>query len=326
MSRVRSVPFLAVGALLLLAIPASAQAPGITVVTCAGATSTIVAGINDAGRAVGFYFDMAGTPHGFISDGRRGCEPLPGLPEGYMPLNVNDSSHVVGIHIGPSGEQRGFLYRRGQVTDLWYPDPGTCQTMPIGINSRGQVVGFYALTGDGCGRDRPFMWEDGVYTPLPEPDLPGHNSVSATGLNPRGDVVGEVLVDPSQINYGYLWPRNGDPVTVFGFPIGSGVAKVTMPTAINPRGDAVGFFYETMDPDDPALEGVLFGPCRGFFRDRDGSMTELSVPAATYTCSLGLNGAGEISGIFTEDPSGTPFTALSWRGFIARKDALVKQP
>lgn len=312
-----------------LPAPTLAQAPGITTIDCEGAVSTIVAGVNDAGRAVGFYIDRSGVAHGFITDGRHGCEALPDLPDGYMPFNLNDSEHIVGIHI-VSDQQRGFVYRRGEVTDLWFPSapgaPATCQTCVTGINNRGQVVGFYDLenSGEPCGQDHPFMWEDGAYLSLPR--LPAwDDSVGAAGINPRGDIVGGWLYDPAgdqdDIDYGYLWPKDGTGVS-FGFPIGSGVAKMTAPVSINARGDSVGFFYAETSPDD-VPEGVLFGPCRGFFRDRDGTMTELKVPGSTYTCTLGLNAAGEISGIWTQDAGLFP---ASWRGFIAKKDALIVQP
>jgi hypothetical protein len=93
--------------------------------------------------------------------------------------------------------------------------------------------------------------------------------------------------------------------------------------AINPRGDIVGYFYESMYDDDPSLDGVLAGPCRGFFRDRDGAMIELKVPGATYTCPASINAAGEVSGVYTTDSSTTPLAGISWRGFIAKVEALV---
>jgi hypothetical protein len=54
-------------------------------------------------------------------------------------------------------------------------------------------------------------------------------------------------------------------------------AASTMVGGINSRGDLVGYFYESMYNDDPSLDGGLAGPCRGFFRDRDGAMIELKV-------------------------------------------------
>jgi hypothetical protein len=78
-----------------------------------------------------------------------------------------------------------------------------------------------------------------------------------------------------------------------------------------------------MPEGDPSLDGVLFGPCRGFFRGRDGAMTELKVPGATYTCPLGINAAGKVSGAYTMDAATTPWAGISWHGFVAKVEALV---
>ncbi len=184
-------------------------------------------------------------------------------------------------------------------------------------------MGFYDVwQGADCGRDRPFLWQDGVFTALPEPSWE-HNSVSAAGINARGDVVGQWLDNEAQTNYGYFWPTGGGPVS-FGFSLGSGFAKVTSPASINARGDSVGFSYVDTDPAD-IPPGAFFGPCRGFFRDREGVITELKIPGASYTCSLGLNAAGEISGIYTTDSptSLEGFLEVKWHGFIAQKSALT---
>jgi hypothetical protein len=306
----------------------SAQPTDITTVVCPGAASTFVSGINDAGLVAGVYFDVLpialGSVHGFIWDG-RGCEPIPGPPDDGIPTGLNDAAQLIGVYVVPDpSEVRGFLYRRGQMTDLVCPATETeeCAAWPSGINNRGQIVGWYEIQGP----DRPFMWEDGSYVALAE--LPwAHITVRATGINPRGDIVGEWLGSPGppHVTYGYLWPKDGAPVW-FGFPIAGNVppvAKTTEPRAITAGGDMVGYFYESMFEDDEELDGVLAGPCRGFFRGRDGAMIELKVPGARYTCPSGMNAAGEVSGVYTMDAADVPFAKISWRGFVAKVEALV---
>lgn len=325
----RTVVSLALVSLGLVTASVSAQPAAVTTIVCPGAASTYVGGINDAGRAVGFYCDnLVGcfaSIHGFIWEG-GGCGPIPGLPDGWIPMALNDAGQVVGVHVVPDpSEVRGFLYRRGQVTDLECPateKPG-CAAWPGGINNRGQIVGWYEISGP----DRPFMWEDGSYIALAE--LPwAHITVRAHSINPRGDLVGDFYPSPGSpphITYGYFWPTNGAPVW-FGFPIEANtppVAKTTVPQAITPRGDIVGYFYESMYDDDPSLGGVLAGPCKGFFRDRDGAMVGLKVPGATYTCPAGINAAGEVSGVYTTDSMTTPLAEIHWRGFVAKVETLV---
>jgi len=326
MAHARMVLSLALASLVLLPSSESAQQGDITTIDCPGAAITVV-GVNNAGRGVGFYCHDTATCfpfglHGFIWDG-SGCEPIPGLPDPAAPVGMNDAGQVIGIGIDVD-ESRGFgfLYRRGQVIDqLWCPTAlKPCVPFPRGINNRGQIVGYY----DKGGPDRPFMWEDGSYVALAE--LPwDHSTVRANGINPRGDVVGEWHLEEGGITRGYLWPKDGAPVS-FGFPIEGNtqsVAKTTIPSAITPGGDMVGYFYESMPEGDPSLDGMLFGPCRGFFRDSDGAMTELKVPGATYTCPLGINAAGKVSGAYTMDAATTPWAGISWHGFVAKVEALI---
>ena len=328
MAHARTVLFLGLGFLVLLPASVSAQPADIKTIECPGAAGTMVGGLNDAGRVLGVYFDVLpialGGFHGFIWEG-GGCEPIPGLPDASVPMAQNDAGQVIGVYFVPSAsEGRGFLYWRGQMKDLLCPagEPERCEAYPRGVNNRGQIVGYY----DREGPDRPFMWEDGSYVALGE--LPWtHITVRAFGINQRGDIVGEWvgLASAPNITSGYLWPRGGTPVS-FGFPITANdppVAKTTEPQAIGPSGDIVGYFYDSMYNDDPSLDGVLCGPCRGFFRDRDGAMIELKVPGATYTCPSSINAAGEVSGIYTTNAAETPLAMISWRGFVAKVEALV---
>jgi hypothetical protein len=329
MAHARTVTLFGLGLQLLLPGSVSAQPADIRTIDCPGAASTIVGGINDAGRAVGVYFDVLpmalGGFHGFIWEGGR-CDPIPGLPDDALPMAQNDAGQVIGVYVVPSGsEARGFVYRSGQLEDLLCPagEPEGCLAWPRGVNNRGQIVGYYEREGP----DGPFMWQDGSYVALA--DLPlAHITVRARGINPRGDIVGEYYRDyttPPHITYGYSWPSGGTPVS-FAFPIEGNdppVAKTTVPQAITPRGGIVGYFYDSMYDDDSSLDGVLIGPSRGFFRDGDGAMIELKVPGATYTCPMGINAAGEVSGVYTTNAAETPLATITWRGFVAKVEALV---
>jgi hypothetical protein len=45
----------------------------------------------------------------------------------------------------------------------------------------------------------------------------------------------------------------------------------------------------------------------------------------TIVCpgAASINAAGEVSGVYTTDSSTTPLAGISWRGFIAKVEALV---
>lgn len=323
------VPF-ALLSMSLMTTLASAQATDIRTIACPGAASTVILGINDAGRAVGVYADSLpiapGNFHGFTWDGGDCTQRIPGLPDDTLPMALNDARDVAGVYIVPSSSRiRGFLYLRGDVNNLPCPatEPAGCVAWPLGINNRGQVIGYYERPGP----DGPFMWEDGSYVALA--DLPwDHITVRARAINARGDIAGDFYpggAPAPHITYGYFWPAGGLPAW-FGFPVATNtpaVAKTTVPQAITPRGDIVGYFYDSLYDEDPSVTGVLIGPSRGFFRDRDGAMIELKVPGATFTCPTGINAADIVSGAYTTDPPTTPTAQIRWRGFVAKVEALV---
>jgi len=70
MAHARMVLSLALASLVLLPASESAQQGDITTIDCPGAASTMVGGLNDAGRVLGVYFDVLpialGGFHGFI--------------------------------------------------------------------------------------------------------------------------------------------------------------------------------------------------------------------------------------------------------------------
>jgi uncharacterized membrane protein len=104
---------------------------------------TRVQGINDRGDVVGSYFDGEVT-HAFIL--RRGrytdIDPPPGLFAEAG--DVNNRGQVVGRYgvlvDEATAKLRGFLWDKGNLTDI--PDaPGDrCDTVASGINERGQIL------------------------------------------------------------------------------------------------------------------------------------------------------------------------------------------
>ena len=64
------------------------------------------------------------------------------------------------------------------------------QTSARGINSRGDIVGFYV---DGTGRQRGFLLKKGVYSTIEFP-MAGVRATIANGINARGEIVGQYLL------------------------------------------------------------------------------------------------------------------------------------
>lgn len=152
---------------------------------------------------------------------------------------LNNSGSVVGF-ASPLGDQavHAFVWRKGVRTDLGtLGGPISAVSEDYPLNDHGTVAGFSNIsTPDPNGEDfcgiqftlicLPFVWQDGVLTPLP---LLGGNNGDASSINNRGQIVGSAETptpDPTCAfaflqNEAVLWenghvqelpPLPGDPV------------------------------------------------------------------------------------------------------------------
>lgn len=113
----------------------------------------------------------------------------PGLPSRDFSkprvFGINTAGTIVGAIHTSAGElpSRWFIHDRGRFTVLPLADPTDLGGAAIGINTRGQVVGYDRtarkhLTG--------WLWSDGAYSRLP---VPGTNT-AALGINSSGTIIG----------------------------------------------------------------------------------------------------------------------------------------
>jgi uncharacterized membrane protein len=157
--------------------------------------------------------------------------------------------------------------------------PGASNTQAFGINSHGDIVGAYSVLGVGHG----YLLSGGVVTTI---DFPGADGTNARGINSRGDIVGGYS-DAAGVFHGFL--LSGGVFTTIDFP-GADTSSAcravpgTNLLGINLHGDIVGN-YSTL------------GVEHGFVLSR-GTFTEIDVPGATCTQTLGISTAGDIVGFF----------------------------
>src|SRR5262249_4669589 len=104
--------------------------------------------------------------------------------------------------------------------------PGATQTLALGINPRGDIVGAY-LNDDGV--THGFLLSGREFTPI---DFPSSSFTFARGINPHGDIVGQY--GSAGVNHGFLLSRGE--FTSIDCPSATGVDAF----GINPRGDIVG--------------------------------------------------------------------------------------
>jgi hypothetical protein len=132
-------------------------------------------------------------------------------PNQFTPLNVpfasgiNDRGQIIGFYSSGSGfDAHGLVYEHGVSTPL--PDvPGAIQTLPYGINDRGQIAGIaFDSDSDFNFFGHGFVYDHGVYTIL---DYPGAFRTFLNGMNDQGQIVGFYLRDWSDNGGTFLLSR-----------------------------------------------------------------------------------------------------------------------
>lgn len=187
---------------------------------------TVPTAINNRGELVGFVRNATGNTYdAFLWTPRFGYERIMTNPEGSFAYGINARGEVVGAagkcEVTPTSTScfyQGFVWSRSAgLRDLG-------SFIPLAINDRGDMAGV-CPTG-ACVR------RDGAVTPL----VSNYEfQTRATGINARGDVVGEFEADFEWGPWiGLFWPREG------GFiELGAG-----NPIDINKRGTIVGRLSE----------------------------------------------------------------------------------
>jgi len=113
----------------------------------------------------------------------------PGLPSQEFNLprvfGINDCGTVVGTIHTSAGDlpSRWFIYDRGRFTVLPLADPTDLGGAAIGINNRGEVVGYDHTSSN---RVIGWLWSNGAYSSLPV----SGTSTAALGINSSGIIIG----------------------------------------------------------------------------------------------------------------------------------------
>jgi probable HAF family extracellular repeat protein len=100
-------------------------------------------------------------------------------------FGINDSGMVVGTIHTSAGEvpSRSFVYDRGRFTVLPLVDAADLGGAAIGVNRRGEVVGFDRTSNN---KTTAWLWSDDSYSSLP---VSGSSTV-AFGINSGGTIIG----------------------------------------------------------------------------------------------------------------------------------------
>jgi probable HAF family extracellular repeat protein len=144
-----------------------------------GPVYTIITGINNRGDVVGYYVSGEAERSFIYSKGALTSLEFPGARD-TVAKGINDLGDVVGIT-----NQGGFLYSEGTFTLLPGPAEHILSVEPMGINNKGQIVGYYLdAVFDSY---QAFIYQDRKFTMIP----PVRSLLANIpwGINDHGDVV-----------------------------------------------------------------------------------------------------------------------------------------
>jgi len=199
-----------------------------------GVTNTYGAGINNSGNVVGTYGDAGGAHHGYFYNG-SGFSTIddPSGPSNNA-HGINDSGQVVGYYAqSTSGPATGYMLNAAHTTytDVIFPGGGVTDTVAMGINNAGLIVGFYI---DGSGY-HGFTYDGTAYNGFDDPA--GIGNTLFYGVNNLGEIVGEYY--DGSVLHGLLF--DGSSFFAIDDPAADGYTEVY---GINDSGQITGDFID----------------------------------------------------------------------------------
>jgi uncharacterized membrane protein len=181
-----------------------------------GSNFTNIVGINERGDLSGRYCAIAacvlgtGSFHGFVvQDGALTTFDVPGAAE-TSPLKLEPNGTLVGVFSNVGTPGRLFVLSNGELT-TYPPLNGKAITEDNGgVNPHGDIVGTYCDVSVPCllasTDSHGFLLTSGG--DLTTIDIPGTVMTGATGINARGDIVGDYM-QANSFPKGFLLRRHG---------------------------------------------------------------------------------------------------------------------
>jgi len=169
--------------------------------------------------------------------------------------------------------------------------PGASGTWAWGINSRGDVAGYYTGADNAS---HGFLLNAGHFTAI---DYPGAAVTILHGISARGDVVGEFGATATSAHRGFVLGTDGV-YTAFDFP----GATTTLLMGINARGEIAGQY-------------TLPDGTRHTFLSNGARLTKIDYPGAVNTGTFGITPQGEVYGVYVLNGVGHGYVYSTGGGF-----------
>jgi probable HAF family extracellular repeat protein len=253
--------------------------------------------VNEPSRAVGYSWHLSSPPlpfeqalTGMPYEWRDGVQTpltlLPGWPGAYG-FGMNARGDIIGtankVAIDPAtGKNRVY-----QTPTIWSQPrmlptdlgilPGDDVGAALGINNRGQVVGYCS----GPALNHPFVWENGLLTELRRPGTSPNGQARA--INDAGEIAGVTGITNVAFQ-ATVWNKDRQPIEIGNL---GGPSPLSLAMDINNGGQVVGWSLT-----DPGAEGIQ----RAFFWDK-GVMLDLGTLGGLHSIAYSVNSSGQVVGI-----------------------------
>jgi len=181
----------------------------------------------------------------------------------------NSPGVTVGSYTDSSNHQHGIVVYNSSVATLNYP--GASDTVPLGINKWGSIVGYYLLSGSI--NTHGFEYKGGKFYPVM---FPKSVQTVVRSINDNGVMVGDEWTGTG-VYEGFIY-KNGA-FTMLKAPKATGA---TFAYDINNNGTIVGDYIVGVNPQS--------------FLYINGTFKDIMVPNATQANTNGINGAAEVTG------------------------------
>jgi uncharacterized membrane protein len=190
----------------------------------------------------------------------------------------NSQGVTVGAYMGPGGHTHGIVKYGSKV--VTFNHPNASDTVPLGINKWGTIVGYYLLPGSI--QTHGFKYKNGKFYSV---SFPGAAGTRVFSINDNGVMVGD-YAHPNNAGDGFIL-RNGV-FSTFKNPKATGL---TSPSDINNGGTIVGDYVIGVLP-----HSYIY--INGVFKD-------INVPNANpYAQAHGINDHNQVTGqVFNSDGS-----------------------
>jgi hypothetical protein len=199
---------------------------------------------------------------------------------GVVPFGINDFGQVAGYVIGAGETTHSFLLSGDLFTQ--FDPPGALVSAASGINNLGQIAGFYSDSLSGHG----YILTGNVEQII---DVPGAQGTQVFGINTAGKAVG-IYGDPGGSVRGFLYSNSTFvPIDCAGL-------------------NGSTYAYKIDDSDTVVGVYLPFQSSQGHgFIWTSGICTTIDYPGATYTSLSGINGKGDIVGLYFTGSTGGSF-------------------